>query len=282
MATAQPTVSAREAESMQGRVGGQLLLASIIAEREKKGPQTRSDKFLGRHIFNEKYLYGLFWQALAQKNVSDQLDQSGENWVVLHDVPLPGGTSVISNLVLTSTSVFAVSVLRAFGQPIRVSGRDLRMGKHDSPFLRVMEDEARMASQILTEAAGHPVEVHPILCWLDVGLINIPIAPVDVILTHFDHLLDVIKNAPAALDSEAVNGLKRIVLQPSLWSSTPIESTDSGAVLDDFSSIFADMEQMNRTRKRWKTSIRMTAWLSLLAGALSLYPVLLALGIASN
>ena len=92
MATAQPTVSAREAESMQGRVGGQLLLASIIAEREKKGPQTRSDKFLGRHIFNEKYLYGLFWQALAQKNVSDQLDQSGENWVVLHDVPLPGGS----------------------------------------------------------------------------------------------------------------------------------------------------------------------------------------------
>ena len=37
MATAQPTVSAREAESMQGRVGGQLLLASIIAQREKKG-----------------------------------------------------------------------------------------------------------------------------------------------------------------------------------------------------------------------------------------------------
>lgn len=270
--------SAPIATTVRGRIGGQMLIGGLQALREQRGDRSKSQRFFGAHVFGDKRFYTIFWQALAQKMVSDRLDSAVQGWTVHHDLPLRNYVGCIQNLVITPGGVFTVSALRGFGMDVRVSGRSLWLGKREDKSLLVdAEEEARLASVALSAATGVEVNVMALFCWLDIGSVTISIAPVAVRLVHLDSLLDVLKDRPAVIDESALALISKAADSPKCWTDVELLPADSAAMLDASSEMLSDIEQLHRVRHRWKTGIRLGILLMIAAAALAVYPVAMAL-----
>jgi hypothetical protein len=266
------------ATTVRGRIGGQMLIAGLQAEREQRGPRSKSQRFFGAQIFDDVRFYTVFWQALAQKMVSDRLDSAVQGWTVQHDLPLRNYVGCIQNLVITPGGVFTVSTLRGFGRDVRVSGRSLWLGKHEDKSLLVdAEEEAKLASVALSAATGVEVKVMAVFCWLDIGSVTISIAPVAVRLVHLDSLLDVLTDRPAVIDEADLAIISKAADSPMCWTDVELSPADSAVMLDASTEMLADIEQLHRVRGRWKTGIRLGILLMIAAAALAVYPVAMAL-----
>lgn len=256
LSTETSTESAPIATTMKGRIGGQLLISALQAERELRGPRSKVQRFFGTHVFSDVRTYVAFWQALAQKTVSDRLDAADPRWTVLHDLPLRDVVGFIHNLVITPGGVFAVSAFRGFGMDDRVSGRSLQLGKRQDLSLLVdAEEEARRASIALSAATGLEVNVLAVFCWLDIGAVNIPITPVAVRLVHLDSLVPVLTERPPVIDAADLALISRAAESPLCWTDLELSPANTASILDASTEMLLDIEQLHRVRHRWKTGI---------------------------
>lgn len=263
---------------MQGRIGGQALIGWLQEEYQRNGPRTAVDRFFGTHVFKDVRCYTIFWQVMAQQVVADRLDKSGGSWRNSHDLSIGEGGAFLPNLVITPAGVYAVSGIRGFGQPLRVSGRSLRLGKNpESSVLMEVEEHAELISASIKEVTGLDIRVQAVLCWLDVGEVEIPIAPVAVRLVHLDHLVQVISDISPVLGPSEIAVIGDAVDSPLFWTNIPISPINNSVVLDALTAILDEIEQRNRTRKRWKKGVRWMLLLGCSGAALAAYPVLVSL-----
>ncbi|MFI0237466.1 NERD domain-containing protein [Streptomyces sp. NPDC016845] len=108
----------------------------------------------------------------AQQLVGESLDAlEGAGWRVLHSVPLPGG-GCIHHLVIGPGGLFALHVLPAHRQRIRVSEAMVTAGRGDPrPLLRDVRADASRASFALT------AEVRAGLVLVEPSVVDVQVAP---------------------------------------------------------------------------------------------------------
>lgn len=129
----------------------------------------------------------------------------------------------------------------------------------------------------LKAVTGLDIRVQAVLCWLDVGAVEIPIAPVAVRLVHLDHLVQFVSDIAPVLGPSEIAAIADAVDSPRFWTNIPIALANNSLVLDALTTILDEIEQRNRTRKRWKQGVRWTLLLGCLGAAVAAYPVLVAL-----
>ncbi|MCC9154384.1 NERD domain-containing protein [Streptomyces parvulus] len=112
-------------------------------------------------------------RALAAERLTgavlDRLDGAG--WHTLHSVPLPGGDRV-HHLLIGPGGLFALHVLPARGQRVRVGDPQVALGRREPrPLLRKVRADADRASHALT------AEVRAVLVLVDPAQVAVPVPP---------------------------------------------------------------------------------------------------------
>lgn len=89
-------------------------------------------------------------------------------WYVLHSIPLARDVD-IDHLLIGPSGAFSINTKCHRGANIWVGDEAVRIGGQSFPYVRKSRAEARRAATALTRASGSPVQVQPVLAFVDPG-----------------------------------------------------------------------------------------------------------------
>jgi hypothetical protein len=101
--------------------------------------------------------------AVSEIEVGDELARLGDDWVVLHALPVGTGTTDIDHVVIGPGGVFIINTKNHPGQTVWASQRAFMVSGIRHPYIRNMEYEMGRVERLLSSAAGMSVEVSGIL-----------------------------------------------------------------------------------------------------------------------
>ncbi|UED85455.1 nuclease-related domain-containing protein [Streptomyces profundus] len=157
-----PAVGPRPGDDLAGNRPGEALLAKL-AELRPSFWRYLLTRLLGRASEADSWRKGLRGEQRAGAEL-ERLAASG--WRVLHSIPLPREVD-IDHLLIGPGGVFSFNTKHHSGAHIWVGDDSVKIADRSYPYVRKSRAEARRASAALTRACGFPVEVSPVLAFVD-------------------------------------------------------------------------------------------------------------------
>ena len=105
----------------------------------------------------------LYRGVVGEIEVGEALDRLGDEWLVLHALPVDADADDIDHLVIGPSGVFIVSTCNHTGMNVWASQRTFIVAGVRYPHIRDMEYEMGRAERLLSTAVGSTVEVSGIL-----------------------------------------------------------------------------------------------------------------------
>ena len=145
---------------LRDRVAGQSAMVQVVFAQQHAPQQTSLGRFFGISPLTAE-ARGWYRGALGELLVGDMLENLGQRWDVLHDVPLE--RSSLDHLVIGPAGVFTVRTANCDGMDVIVDDDELVVVgeiQHDIPLARMEADEV---ARILSAAAGRSIIVQPLV-----------------------------------------------------------------------------------------------------------------------
>jgi hypothetical protein len=136
-------------------------------------------------------------------------------WHVFHDIPAGDAGATIGRLVIGPPGVFTISTKNLTGK-VWVGPKSILHNRRRTDFLPRASAEARLASELLSTAAGRPVEVRGVLAILADDW-TIKQRPADVHVAAPRGAKDWILKQPITLRPHEVIELAGVASRPSTW-----------------------------------------------------------------
>ncbi|ARQ69899.1 nuclease-related domain-containing protein [Streptomyces marincola] len=157
-----PAVGLRPGDDLAANRPGEALLAKL-AELRPSFWRYLLTKLLGRASEADSWRKGL----RGEQKAGAELERlTGRGWRVLHSIPLPRDVD-IDHLLIGPGGVFSINTKHHSGAHIWVGDDSVKIADRSYPYVRKSRAEARRASAALTRACGFPVEVSPVLAFVD-------------------------------------------------------------------------------------------------------------------
>lgn len=234
---------------------------------EQQGARSRGrlGRILGRSPLTRSARRA-FGPALGEALVAERLrtlSTSGQPWRVLHAIGVLPGEPEIDHLVIGPAGVFALDC----------ASRD---ESAPGTAARRPDAEARRASELLSQALGRPIVVHPVLVAVDASMtpraglahsIEVAVAVVGV-----DRMTRHLRALPAVQSVDDVREITRVALHPRTWraaGSTPSApaSTTAGSHAHPTASELGFWFARIRTETMRARRVRI-AWITAAGGVL--------------
>jgi hypothetical protein len=101
--------------------------------------------------------------ALGEMAVRTEMDRLDDRWTVLSGVPIGAHSADIDHIVLGPGGIFTISVKNVADSAVWVGGRKAVVDEHPVDFVRRAQSEGASAARSLSNAAGGPVQITPLL-----------------------------------------------------------------------------------------------------------------------
>jgi len=101
--------------------------------------------------------------ALGELAVREELDKLGSEWTVLSGVPIGAHATDIDHIVLGPGGIFSLSVKNVGDAALWVGGRKAVVDDQPVDFVRRAQSEGASAARSLSNAAGGPVQITPLI-----------------------------------------------------------------------------------------------------------------------
>jgi hypothetical protein len=232
---------------LRTRVPGQSLIEELLRQWDRG--TIHVDQSSNGIVIDEE-AESWYRGVLGERRVAALLDQLGEEWTVIHSLPIGERGSDIDHLVIGPPGVFTVNTKFSPGRSVWVAGTKINVERVPKPHIRNLLTEARRASNYLSEKSGMTVAVTGLLVFVD---------PSTVIIKEVAGGGEVDPPIRVLRDSEllgALNGrreysdeqLRRIVdaaVRPTTWSQrgsdgwslTGAESTSGANLAREFEAL---------------------------------------------
>ena len=125
-------------------------------------PRTRLARLLGASPLHPD-ARDAYDAALGELAVREELGKLGPEWTVLSGVPIGVHDDDIDHIVLGPGGIFSISVKNAADMTVWVGGRTAVLGETPVDFVRRAQSEGASAARSLSNAAGGPVQITPLL-----------------------------------------------------------------------------------------------------------------------
>lgn len=157
--------------------------------------------------------------AEGEEIVAQVLSALPSDWVVLHDVSVGVHGANIDHVVIGPAGVFTVNTKHYKGARVeaRAFGLMVRGGFVDHPMKASVE--AERASGLLGYALGSPVEVQPMLVYVNARSVTVKpdwIGP--LVCTERDVVQTLLSQPAVAMPSWALEGLVAVATRPATWT----------------------------------------------------------------
>jgi hypothetical protein len=157
--------------------------------------------------------------AVSEIEVGDALGRLGDDWVVLHALPVGSGTTDIDHVAIGPGGVFIVNTKSHPGQAVWASQRAFLVSGVRHPYIRNMEYEMGRVERLLGSASGIPVEVAGILAVVAAKSITVREKHRDVTVLSTSALVQWLLARPVVLGPSHVTAIGTAAQLATTWAT---------------------------------------------------------------
>jgi hypothetical protein len=157
--------------------------------------------------------------AKGEEKVAKELQKLGPHWRVLHAVEVGDRGSDIDHIVIGPAGIFTLNTKRHPSGKVWVADRSVRVNNQRTYYLRNSRHEGGRASRLLSAAHGSPIDVHPVIVFVDLSEFDVKQQPADVHVTTRKQLVDWLEALPIVWDSATIEGVFATARLSTTWSS---------------------------------------------------------------
>lgn len=238
---------------LRERVAGQSAMAAVVRAQATASRPGRLARIFGASPLTVE-ARAHYRGALGELLVGDVLENLGPTWDVLHDLPLDSGA--VDHLLIGRAGVFTVRAVNYGRSDVIVDGSTIAVGREQRDDLEKAVAEADEVSRLLSDAAGRPVRVQPILVVVEPLrlIIRAPVPGVRVISSR--ELESVLARAPLTLTGEEVANVSDVADLATTWPAarsgdTGADELDTQQLHRDFGTIRSSVSDSVARRVLW-------------------------------
>ncbi len=237
------------------RVPAASVITACLSAQASVAPRSALAKLFGRSPLSADSR-PWYLGALGERRVAKRLDALGDEWTVLHSVPIGERGSDIDHVALGPPGLFTVNTKFHEDATMWVGNRRLLVNGQPTDHLRNARFEAQRVTRLMTTVTGIPVTVTPILAIVGARDITFKEHPADVIVLREGELARWLKRRQAALAPTDRERLATAVARQETWMPKPAASTTHQVAA--FESLQRDVEQAHRVRRLWSAGALIT------------------------
>ena len=157
--------------------------------------------------------------AKGEEKVAKELQKLGPHWRVLHAVEVGDRGSDIDHIVIGPAGIFTLNTKRHPGAKAWVADRAVRVNNQRTYYLRNSRHEGARASRSLSAAHGSPIDVRPVIVFVDLSEFDVKQQPADVHVTTRKRLVDWLEALPIVWDSATIEAVFNTARLSTTWTS---------------------------------------------------------------
>lgn len=192
---------------------GQLLRAQA-AEINERAPLLA--RVLARAFFIHTDERAFRRGAEGEEAVARRLRKLGDEWKVLHSVPVGDGDCDIDHVVIGPGGIFTLNTKHHGGKKVWIHTNAFKVSGQSQPYLSKSRGEAKRATRLLTRACGFEVPVQPMIVVI-ADEITIKGQPEDVIVASPRKAVRRLTEQPARLDPPQVAAIYEMARRSTTW-----------------------------------------------------------------
>ncbi|WP_298941717.1 nuclease-related domain-containing protein [uncultured Microbacterium sp.] len=185
--------------------------------------------------------------ALGELDVASRLDSLGDEWTVLHSVPIGTRGSDIDHVVVGTAGVFTINTKFHEDARVWVGSRRLLVNGQATDHLRNTRYEATRTQKLLSAAAATDVPVGGVIAIVGAKQITIREQPADIAVLDIARLTRWLKKQKPRLDESQTAALSTLVRDAATWTSEPKHETD----VSGFDALHREVVGAKRVRMIW-------------------------------
>ena len=189
--------------------------------------------------------------AVSEIEVGGVLERLGDDWVVLHALPVGAGTTDIDHVVIGPGGVFIINTKNHPGQTVWASQRAFLVSGIRHPYIRNMEYEMGRVERLLGSASGVAVEVSGILAIVAAKSVTVREKHRDVTVLSTSSVVQWLRDRPVVLDAARVAAIAGSAELATTWHQESEPVADRDHLRDRFQVL------RTQVRRAWR---RQVAW----------------------
>lgn len=255
------------------RIPSYTVMRECLRRQSATGARGTAARVFGQSPLNPE-VRGWYRGALGEVEVVGEFGRLGDEWTVLHAVPLSSSTSEVDHMAIGPGGVYAITTRNLSGQRVLVMGGTVRVDGRPTDFIRIARDEAERAATSLGRALGEVVEVRPVIVIIDPA--STSRRPSSVAVLESGEVCAWLLNQPIVHSDGAVARIAKAAETPATWRDCPLVDDQAESPEASFAVLRSEVDAA-RSRARGWIVLALTAVLGALGGgalALSnLFPV---------
>jgi Nuclease-related domain len=237
-----------QGRSVRERVAGQSAMCTVVEAQARVHPRGRVARLFGASPLDPA-IRSQYRVALAELKVGDMLENLGQRWDVLHDIPL-GGT-VLDHLSIGPAGIFAVVAANFRDEDVVIDGANLLVTNAPRDDIARTIDQADAVAAHLTRAAGRPVGVQPLLVIVDPRKLVVKSPPSTAHVVPSSDLERFLTRAPEILGGDEVAALSDLADLESTWPAPEGTDHDLQRIHAEFALVRHDVSSAFVRRVLW-------------------------------
>jgi len=182
--------------------------------------------------------------ALGEIAVAGVLALLGDEWTVLHSVPIGEKGSDIDHVVIGPPGAFTINTKSSPGKPLWIAGHGLLVDGQKTNYVNKAGFEAERAAQLLAAAVGFTVPVTPLIVFVNPGSRTIVAEPEHGVQVVADsELLDFLHQRRREFNAEQVERIAFTSIRPETWNAPLTSALPNRRVAIQFNAIVARSAQ---------------------------------------
>lgn len=189
--------------------------------------------------------------ALGELDVARELDRLGDDWCVIHAVPVGVRGSDIDHLVIGPGGVFTINAKFHEGKKLWVGSRRLLVNGQRTDHLRNAAYESKRVAKALSQATGRAVTATSLIAVVAAQKITVRERRSDVVVLSSTQLPRWLRRRPAVLSPEEAADLSSVALNLATWGNPALPAPD----LTAFAALRERVAAAKRRRMLWGTAL---------------------------
>jgi hypothetical protein len=190
---------------------------------------------------------GWYDGALGELAVREELEKLGSEWTVLSAVPIGAHAADIDHIVIGPGGIFTLSVKNVADAALWVGGRKAVVGDQPVDFVRRAQSEGASAARSLSNAAGGPVQITPLIVVNRPARLTLRDPAVAVVTVR--GLSSWLQRQRRTHSPEAVSYYAMVAGEPDTWNLPPGAAEETLRDLQRFERLHREVEAAAARRR---------------------------------
>ena len=241
-----PLDSPAPTSSTFGTVAAASVMAECLRVQADVPPRGALARAFGRSPLTDD-ARSWYVGALGERHVARLLEPLGDEWTVLHSVPIGTRGSDIDHVVVGTAGVFTINTKFHEDARVWVGSRRLLVNGQATDHLRNTRYEATRTQKLLSAAAATDVPVGGVIAIVGAKQITIREQPADIAVLDAARLTRWLKKQKPRLDQVQTVALSALVRDAATWTSESQHQPD----ISGFDALHREVVGAKRVRMIW-------------------------------